>query len=31
MAQLELDKTEHPREAASSVSYKHVATLEEHS
>lgn len=31
VAQLELDKAEHPRKVASPVGYRHVATLEEHS
>lgn len=31
MAQVELDKAEHPREEASPVGYKHLAALEEHS
>lgn len=30
MAQLELDKAEHPREVASSVGYRHMVTFEEH-
>lgn len=31
VAQLELDKAEHPRKVASPVGYRHVATLEERS